>query len=591
MSKGFGGTVLTGGGTGALDRPELPGGLLVDLNLAFINTAGILYPFWLDDDSAAATDSPNVIPPGTSPGDKRWILQGLRVADLRADNIKIDGNAISSLNTNGDIDLVPNGTGAVDIYSAVAWSEFTRGNLKLSADANPSLRFFDVGANKCCAIEGTGGALRFRVGNTGDVLDDNNAEFFMTNENLGIGVNPITPSLMQGLVLTNGTAAVSALANSVTMWATDIDGAGTSGLVVMGEASITQLRFGDAKILSDSGIIDLGGVGNTNNERMRIDFETVANEVTINSPSGVTNWNFSATLSVLSTDATDKISISHDNTDSYFKTTDGAFVFRTDEGTNTNSYIKVQGKGTGNGHLQMYRSGTTLAWEINADTSFAYLTGYRPLYFQTVANGAIAFMPDGTGNVGIKTTTFDGTAAGNLAIANGTAPGGGTANQSYIYARDVSASSEMHVMDEAGNETQISPHNGGVLDNSDLSESLPFSYSSKNLYLGKEIMIDMTAVIREVEALSGKTFITVEDIPIQDKRDWTANQEIQRLAIQNEIDVAKDRITEIDAMINKADTEEAFIALQQLRDAIVIPDTYIKKQPPKWLKDRGVSLN
>jgi hypothetical protein len=37
------------------------------------------------------------------------------VADLRVDNIKVDGNAITSTNSNGNIDLTPNGTGEVNI--------------------------------------------------------------------------------------------------------------------------------------------------------------------------------------------------------------------------------------------------------------------------------------------------------------------------------------------------------------------------------------------------------------------------------------------------------------------------------------------
>lgn len=37
------------------------------------------------------------------------------VTDLRVDNIKVDGNAITSTNTNGNIDLTPNGSGEVNI--------------------------------------------------------------------------------------------------------------------------------------------------------------------------------------------------------------------------------------------------------------------------------------------------------------------------------------------------------------------------------------------------------------------------------------------------------------------------------------------
>jgi len=65
---------------------------------------------------------------------------------------------------------------------------------------------------------------------------------------------------------------------------------------------------------------------------------------------------------------------------------------------------------------------------------------------------------DNSQNIGIGTSTFDGSAAGVLAVANGTAPAAGTAGQCYIYAHDVTASSELHVMDVAGNESPISPH-------------------------------------------------------------------------------------------------------------------------------------
>jgi len=49
----------------------------------------------------------------------------------------------------------------------------------------------------------------------------------------------------------------------------------------------------------------------------------------------------------LSTGATDQLELSHNGTDAYFKTTDGAFYFKTDEGINTDTWLKIQAKGTG----------------------------------------------------------------------------------------------------------------------------------------------------------------------------------------------------------------------------------------------------
>ncbi len=68
-------TSLIGGGGGALD--ELDGAGLSDLDFAIVSILNKIYMYTLDDDSAAAEDSPNVISPDTNAGTKRWILQGL----------------------------------------------------------------------------------------------------------------------------------------------------------------------------------------------------------------------------------------------------------------------------------------------------------------------------------------------------------------------------------------------------------------------------------------------------------------------------------------------------------------------------------
>ena len=67
----------------------------------------------------------------------------------------------------------------------------------------------------------------------------------------------------------------------------------------------------------------------------------------------------------------------------------------------------------------------------------------------------------------------------------------------WIYAKDDSGSSEIHVKDEAGNVTKISPHN-------DAGE---WEYYSKNSITGKTVRINMEKLVAEVEKLSGKKFI------------------------------------------------------------------------------------
>jgi hypothetical protein len=65
-------TALTGGAAGALD--SIDGAGLLDGDFAFVTLATISYIYILDDDSAAAESSPDVISPDANAGDKRWIL-------------------------------------------------------------------------------------------------------------------------------------------------------------------------------------------------------------------------------------------------------------------------------------------------------------------------------------------------------------------------------------------------------------------------------------------------------------------------------------------------------------------------------------
>lgn len=67
--------VLTGGGAGALDA--IDGAALADLDMAIVTTLAGTFNYSLDDDSAAAEASPNVIEPDANGGDKRWILAGI----------------------------------------------------------------------------------------------------------------------------------------------------------------------------------------------------------------------------------------------------------------------------------------------------------------------------------------------------------------------------------------------------------------------------------------------------------------------------------------------------------------------------------
>jgi hypothetical protein len=71
------------------------------------------------------------------------------------------------------------------------------------------------------------------------------------------------------------------------------------------------------------------------------------------------------------------------------------------------------------------------------------------------------------------------------------------ANSAHIYAKDESASAEVYVRDEAGNVTKISPHNAEG----------EWEYYSRNTRTGKTVRINMEELVRDIEQLTGKTYI------------------------------------------------------------------------------------
>ena len=119
------------------------------------------------------------------------------------------------------------------------------------------------------------------------------------------------------------------------------------------------------------------------------------------------------------------------------------------------------------------------------------------------------------GNLKVGATTVRGTTEASLGLYlfNGTVPAGTLANGVTLYSKDVSSSAELHVMDEAGNDTLLSSHPADLLDTVDAAHPYPWAYDARNEFLGKHIQVDMAALVAAVEAISGKRFLHVRDIP------------------------------------------------------------------------------
>ena len=116
------------------------------------------------------------------------------------------------------------------------------------------------------------------------------------------------------------------------------------------------------------------------------------------------------------------------------------------------------------------------------------------------ASGAETTKIDVTDSVKILNPKAATTAAlsveGSIRLKNTSNPSNVT-DSAHIFAKDDGSTSEVYVRDEAGNETKISPHN----------QSGEWEYLSRNVNTGKVVRINMEEMIRDIEKLTGKTYI------------------------------------------------------------------------------------
>ena len=94
----------------------------------------------------------------------------------------------------------------------------------------------------------------------------------------------------------------------------------------------------------------------------------------------------------------DKVTISHDETNGAMTWDDGDLYFKTNEGTNTQSTVRILGKGTGNSALWIYHDGSTYYTRL-----YRYSSGVGAIE----VNGELALQPDSYGN----TSMFRGSAS------------------------------------------------------------------------------------------------------------------------------------------------------------------------------------
>ena len=107
----------------------------------------------------------------------------------------------------------------------------------------------------------------------------------------------------------------------------------------------------------------------------------------------------------------------------------------------------------------------------------------------------------GTDSVVLKPSTYVDVQDGPMHMEVLSSDPSGVTNRASIYAKDVSSSAELFVRDEAGNVTQISPHN----------TQGEWIYYSENVITGKRFKVNMEKMIRKLEQITGEDFIEIDD--------------------------------------------------------------------------------
>jgi len=107
----------------------------------------------------------------------------------------------------------------------------------------------------------------------------------------------------------------------------------------------------------------------------------------------------------------------------------------------------------------------------------------------------------GTDAVVLKPSTYVDIQDGPVHVKILSSDPSGLTDRASLYSKDVSGSAELFVRDEAGNVTQISPHN----------TQGEWIYYSENVKTGKRFKVNMEKMIRKLEQITGEDFIEIDD--------------------------------------------------------------------------------
>ena len=175
-----------------------------------------------------------------------------------------------------------------------------------------------------------------------------------------------------------------------------------------------------------------------------------------------------------------------------------------------------------------------------------------------------------------------------MALAQATGdPTGIGSNTAGLIAKDAAGTCNLYAWDEAGDATLLTPH-AFELFTPDPSYAQPWSYSSKNVYLGKQINVDMYGAIKAIEKLTGGKFIYEADLPREEIQNWDENQERIRLERIDARTIWEEQKAVYDAALleHEALSPDEQEKAEKPENPGDQPGLYVKKDLPAWIAAR-----
>ena len=342
-----------------------------------------------------------------------------------------------------------------------------------------------------------------------------------------IGLGDNTSAATTGNVTTTINTDVDSAAEKIDGWAL-ASYRGAKYYISVNNTTTGELSNLEALVVHDGStayINQYGGVNTGNNDLITLTAEVDSTEVVVKASAQAPNCRVTVYRILLADDegassgdnvnviAATTVSSTATTVDSFNNSTyTGAFYvftgYNAGEGaasisevmvvSNTDVFVgtgpSVSTKGTDQLEFSATQSGTSVTVKASSTSgSSTTVNGYRVHMLRGSAGASTA------DTVLVSTTqTITGakTFTNPIALTVGSDPSG-VANNAHIYAKDEASSAEVYVRDEAGNVTKISPHN----------EQGEWEYYSRNTKTGKVVRVNMEEMIRDIEKLTGKTYI------------------------------------------------------------------------------------